>query len=219
MITTLFFLAALMVGVPIGVCLCLSGAVYILSIGSPVLFQSFPMQMFGGVDSYGLIAIPLFILIGEIMNSGGITRRLVDLSMAFIGSVKGGLAYVNILANMLVSSIIGSATAQVAIMSQVMVPEMEKQGYDKTFAAGPHGVWRHAGAHHPALGDVRGLQRAGPGGRGRHVDRRHPARRAAHAAVLCRDRAHGFLSTTTRAAKNARWPSARAPWCRPAPRC
>ena len=107
MITTLFFLAALMVGVPIGVCLCLSGAVYILSIGSPVLFQSFPMQMFGGVDSYGLIAIPLFILIGEIMNSGGITRRLVDLSMAFIGSVKGGLAYVNILANMLVSSIIG----------------------------------------------------------------------------------------------------------------
>ena len=125
-----------MVGVPIGVCLCLSGAVYILSIGSPVLFQSFPMQMFGGVDSYGLIAIPLFILIGEIMNSGGITRRLVDLSMAFIGSVKGGLAYVNILANMLVSSIIGSATAQVAIMSQVMVPEMEKQGYDKTFAAG-----------------------------------------------------------------------------------
>ncbi len=136
MITTLFFLAALMVGVPIGVCLCLSGAVYILSIGSPVLFQSFPMQMFGGVDSYGLIAIPLFILIGEIMNSGGITRRLVDLSMAFIGSVKGGLAYVNILANMLVSSIIGSATAQVAIMSQVMVPEMEKQGYDKTFAAG-----------------------------------------------------------------------------------
>ena len=56
--------------------------------------------------------------------------------MAFVGSIKGGLAYVNILANMLVSSIIGSATAQVAIMSQVMVPEMEKQGYDKTFAAG-----------------------------------------------------------------------------------
>src|SRR3989344_2475232 len=136
MITTLFFLAALLVGVPIGVCLCLAGMVYIVSIGSPVLFQSFPMQMFGGVDSYGLIAIPLFILIGEIMNSGGITRRLVDLAMAFVGSVKGGLAYVNILANMLVSSIIGSATAQVAIMSQVMVPEMEKQGYDKTFAAG-----------------------------------------------------------------------------------
>ena len=136
MFTSLFFMAALLVGVPIGVCLCISGIVYIFSTGNTVLFQSFPMQMFAGVDSYGLIAIPLFILIGEIMNSGGITRRLVDMSMAFVRSVKGGLAYVNILANMLVSSIIGSATAQVAIMSQVMVPEMEKQGYDKTFAAG-----------------------------------------------------------------------------------
>lgn len=101
-----------------------------------MLFQSFPSQMFGGVDSYGLIAIPLFILIGEIMGSGGITRRLVDLAMGFVGSVRGGLAYVNILANMMLASIIGSATAQVAIMSKIMVPEMEKQGYDKTFAAG-----------------------------------------------------------------------------------
>ena len=136
MITSIFFLAIMFLGVPIGVCLCLAGIVYIVDTDATVLFQSFPTQMFGGVDSYGLIAIPLFILIGEIMNSGGITRRLVDLAMAFVGSVKGGLAYVNILANMLVSSIIGSATAQVAIMSQVMVPEMEKQGYDKTFAAG-----------------------------------------------------------------------------------
>lgn len=136
MLTSLFFLAVMFVGVPIGICLCLAGMFYIWDTNNGVLFQSFPMQMFGGVDSYGLIAIPLFILIGEIMNSGGITRRLVSLAMAFIGSVKGGLAYVNILANMLVSSIIGSATAQVAIMSQIMVPEMEKQGYDKTFAAG-----------------------------------------------------------------------------------
>ena len=136
MLTSLFFIVIMLVGVPIGLCLCLSGIFYIYNTGNPVLLQSFATQMFAGVDSYGLIAIPLFILIGEIMNSGGITRRLVDLSMAFVGSIKGGLAYVNILANMLVSSIIGSATAQVAIMSQVMVPEMEKQGYDKTFAAG-----------------------------------------------------------------------------------
>ena len=136
MLTTLFFLAVMLVGVPIGVCLCLAGIVYIVSRGDTVLFQSFPLQMFAGVDSYGLIAIPLFILIGEVMNSGGITRRLVELAMAFVGAVRGGLAYVNILANMMVASIVGSATAQVAIMSQVMVPEMERQGYDKTFAAG-----------------------------------------------------------------------------------
>lgn len=136
MLTSGFFLLVMLVGVPIGACLCLAGIVYILDAGAPVLFQSYPLQMFAGVDSYGLIAIPLFILIGEIMNGGGITQRLVDMTLAFIGSVKGGLAYVNILANMLVSSIIGSATAQVAIMSQIMVPEMEKKGYDKTFAAG-----------------------------------------------------------------------------------
>lgn len=136
MLTSIFFLAVLLVGVPIGVCLCLAGLVFILSTGNTVLFQSFPLQMFGGVDSYGLIAIPLFILIGEIMNSGGITQRLIELALGFVGSVRGGLAYVNILANMLVSSIVGSATAQVAIMSQIMVPQMEKQGYDKTFAAG-----------------------------------------------------------------------------------
>ena len=136
MTTGLFFLAVMLLGVPIGVCLCLAGIVYIFATDATVLFQSFPSQMFGGVDSYGLIAIPLFILIGEIMGSGGITRRLVDLAMGFVGAVRGGLAYVNVLANMMLASIIGSATAQVAVMSKIMVPEMEKQGYDKTFAAG-----------------------------------------------------------------------------------
>ncbi|QPF71514.1 TRAP transporter large permease [Roseateles sp. DAIF2] len=136
MSTGIFFLLVMLLGVPIGICLCLSGIVYIYANDAQVLLQSFPSQMFGGVDSYGLIAIPLFILIGEIMSSGGITRRLVELAMGFVGAVRGGLAYVNILANMMLASIIGSATAQVAIMSKIMVPEMEKQGYDKTFAAG-----------------------------------------------------------------------------------
>lgn len=136
MLTSAAFLILMFVGVPIGLCLCIGAIAYILISGNPILFQSFPLQMFGGVDSYGLIAIPLFILIGEIMNGGGITRRIVDLAMAFVGSLRAGLAYVNILANMFVASILGSATAQVAIMSQIMVPEMEKQGYDKDFAAG-----------------------------------------------------------------------------------
>ena len=136
MLTGAAFMIVMVVGVPIGLCLCIGGIAFIVSSGNPILFQSYPLQMFGGVDSYGLIAIPLFILIGEIMNGGGITRRIVDLAMAFVGSLRGGLAYVNILANMFVASILGSATAQVAIMSQIMVPEMEKQGYDKDFAAG-----------------------------------------------------------------------------------
>ena len=136
MATIAVFMLILLVGVPIGMCLCLGALAYIADSGNPLLFVNYPLQLFGGVDSYGLIAIPLFILIGEIMNEGGITQRIVNLAMAFVGSLKGGLAYVNILANMLVSSILGSATAQVAIMAQIMVPEMEKKGYDKTFAAG-----------------------------------------------------------------------------------
>ncbi len=136
MVTSAAFVAIMLAGVPIGLCLCLAGIVYILASGNPLLFQSYPLQMFGGVDSYGLIAIPLFILIGEIMNGGGITQRIVEMAMAIVGALRGGLAYVNVLANMFVASILGSATAQVAIMSQIMVPQMERQGYDKTFAAG-----------------------------------------------------------------------------------
>jgi C4-dicarboxylate transporter DctM subunit len=126
----------LLLGVPIGMVLCITAAIYIASTGNFLLFHSYPMQLFGGVDSYGLIAIPLFILIGEIMNGGGITQRIIQLAMAFVGALRGGLAYVNVLANMIVASILGSATAQVAIMAQLMVPEMERKGYDKTFAAG-----------------------------------------------------------------------------------
>ena len=136
MLTLLAFVIVMLLGVPIGLCLCLGALAYIGATGSPQLLSNYPLQMFGGVDSYGLIAIPLFILIGEIMNGAGITRRIIDLAMAFVGSFRGGLAYVNIVANMFVASILGSATAQVAIMSQIMVPEMERKGYDRDFAAG-----------------------------------------------------------------------------------
>ncbi|RCS22897.1 TRAP transporter large permease [Phyllobacterium salinisoli] len=136
MVTTGAFLFLMLVGVPIGLCLLLVSMVYILDTGNILLFESLPVQLFGGVDNYGLISIPLFVLIGEVMNGGGITRRIIDMTMAFIGSLRGGLAYVNLFANMFVASILGSATAQVAIMAQMMVPEMEKKGYDKTFSAG-----------------------------------------------------------------------------------
>lgn len=136
MITASGFLALMLVGVPIGLCLCLAGIIYILAIDSPVLFLTYPVQLFSAVDSYGLIAIPLFILIGEIMNGAGITQRIVGMAMAFVGAMRGGLAYVNIIANMFVASILGSATAQVAVMSQIMVPQMQRKGYDISFAAG-----------------------------------------------------------------------------------
>jgi len=74
-------------------------------------------------------------LAGELMNSGGITTRLVKLARVLLGFVKGGLAYVAVIANMLLASILGSATAQAAMMSKVLIPEMEKEGYPREFAA------------------------------------------------------------------------------------
>jgi C4-dicarboxylate transporter, DctM subunit len=134
--TTVAFIILLLVGVPIGIVLSLSAIVYIVVSGNMVLLESYPLKLFTSLDNFGLLAIPLFILIGELMNTAGITTRLVRLAAIFVGAVKGGLAYVNLLANMLVASILGSATAQIAMMSQVMVPEMQKAGYDRAFSVG-----------------------------------------------------------------------------------
>jgi tripartite ATP-independent transporter DctM subunit len=134
--TTAAFIVLLLIGVPVGLVLCLSAIVYIVVSGNMVLLESYPLKLFTSLDNFGLLAIPLFILIGELMNSAGITTRLVHLAATFVGAVRGGLAYVNLLANMLVASILGSATAQIAMMSQVMVPEMQKAGYDKAFSVG-----------------------------------------------------------------------------------
>ena len=134
MITTGFFAITLLAGVPIAVVLCLAAIVYIIAVGNSALFDSFLTQLFGGIDNYGLLALPLFMLVGELMNAGGITRRLLAMTMAIIGPVRGALAYVNILANGLMAAILGSSTAQIAIMTQTLVPEMERAGYDKEFA-------------------------------------------------------------------------------------
>lgn len=128
------FAFLLFLGVPIALVLAISALAYIYISGNDVLYLSFPQQFFAGLENYGLLAIPLFMIVGELMNEGGITRRLVALASVFVGHVRGGLAYINILANMFLASIVGSANAQVAVMGQVMVPEMERQGYSRGFA-------------------------------------------------------------------------------------
>ncbi len=134
MITGLAFAFLLFVGAPIGIVLGLSAAAYIFASNNQVLLGSYPIQMFGGVENYGLLAIPLFLILGEIMNGAGITTRLIGLARAFVGTVRGGLAYINIIANALMASILGSAAAQIAIMSRVIVPEMDREGYDRRFS-------------------------------------------------------------------------------------
>ncbi len=129
------FLATLLLSVPVAVVLAITAIWYIWESGNTVLYDSFAQKMFGGLENYGLLAIPLFMLTGELMNEGGMTRRLVSLARVFVGGFRGGLAYINLLANMFMAAIIGSATAQIAVMSRAMVPAMQEEGYDKGFAA------------------------------------------------------------------------------------
>ncbi len=88
-----------------------------------------------GLDNFALLAIPFFILSGQLMGQGGIARRLINLAKAFLGTLPGGLAYVNIFACMLFGAISGSAVAATSAIGTFMIPEMEKEGYDKNFSA------------------------------------------------------------------------------------
>lgn len=128
------FAVFLLLGVPIAYVLGITTVVYIFATDNLGLLMTVPQRLYSGMESYGLLAIPLFMLAGELMNSGGITRRLVNVAKTFFGHYLGGLAYVNVVANMMLAAIIGSATAQIAMMSRIMVPEMEKAGYSKPFA-------------------------------------------------------------------------------------
>ncbi len=133
--TAAVFAILLIVSVPIAFVLLGTALAYIEISGNEVLYQSFPQQLFSGIEKYGLMAIPLFMLAGEIMNRGGLIRRLIGLASLFVSGLRGGLAYINLLANMMMASIIGSATAQISVMTQAMVPEMERAGYTRDFAA------------------------------------------------------------------------------------
>ncbi|MFQ3261818.1 TRAP transporter large permease [Reinekea sp.] len=97
----------------------------------PLLFRN----IYNGIDSFPLMAIPFFMLAGEVMNRGGITIRLVNFSQVFIGHVRGGLAHVNILSSMLFAGLSGSAVADTSALGSMLIPAMEKNGYSRKFAA------------------------------------------------------------------------------------
>lgn len=133
-IALISFALLLLLGVPIAFVLGMTTVVYIIVTDNLGLMLTVPQRLFSGMENYSLLAIPLFMLAGELMNSGGITKRLVNVAKTFFGHYRGGLAYVNVIANMMLAAIIGSATAQIAMMSRTMVPEMEKSGYSKSFS-------------------------------------------------------------------------------------
>ncbi len=130
------FILLLGIGVPISYSIGISSLLtMLLSIDFSPSLTTVSERMATGLDSFSLLAIPFFILTGQLMNSGGIARRLIDLAKIIVGKLPGGLAFVNIIAAMFFGAISGSAVAAASAIGEVMTPEMEKEGYDKPFAA------------------------------------------------------------------------------------
>jgi TRAP-type C4-dicarboxylate transport system permease large subunit len=130
------FVILLIIGVPIAFSIGISGIITMLiSIDSLPAFTTFAQRMATGLDSFALLAIPFFILAGNIMNSGGIAMRLINLARILVGGLPGGLAFVNVIANMLFGAISGSAAASASAIGSIMGPEMKKEGYKENFSA------------------------------------------------------------------------------------
>ncbi len=138
MTTLVLFLAlivCLLLRVPIGISLGLS-ALAAIAHSDVVSFRYLAQSMTTGLDSFPLMAVPFFILAGELMGTGGISHRLLGAANAFVGSLTGGMALVTILGCMFFAAISGSGPATVAAIGGIMVPEMLRQGYDKRFVCG-----------------------------------------------------------------------------------
>ncbi|AWN15706.1 TRAP transporter large permease [Salinisphaera sp. LB1] len=126
-------LALIAVGVPIAFALMITAAVSMYAVGMSLI--TLPVQMFSGMNSFPLLAIPLFILMGELMSATSISERLVQFAGALVGWLRGGLSQINVLTNMFMAEMSGSGVADAAALSRVFVPEMEKAGYPRDFSA------------------------------------------------------------------------------------
>ncbi len=141
MISLLFLMMFVLVGFGMSIWLAMgiSAVLYILIDGEMSL-RLVASSLVGGIDSSTLVAIPFFILAGDLMNRAGITRKLTELADYFIGRFKGGLAYVAVAVNVIVAGVSGSAVADASAVSSVLLPTMRERGYDKPFAASVNGA-------------------------------------------------------------------------------
>lgn len=135
MLVILGFIVMIALGVPVGFSMILSAFVYVTTTG--VVSLSFiPQAMVSGVSSYTMLAIPFFMLVGELMNSSGITKRIFRFANACVGHITGGLGHVNVLSSMLFAGMSGAAVADVAGLGAIEIQAMKDAGYDADFAVG-----------------------------------------------------------------------------------
>ena len=132
---TLSLLGAMALGIPNAFALLVCGAALMWYMG---MFdaQILAQNLINGADSYPLLAVPFFLLAGEIMNVGGLSRRIVDLALTIVGHIRGGLGYVTIFAACLLASLSGSAVADAAALATLLLPMMVAAGHDKARSAG-----------------------------------------------------------------------------------
>ncbi len=128
-------LALVLINVPIAVALGIAAIVAMLTAGGLDSLPNLAIVMFTGATKFPLIAIPLFILAGAIMNTGGISRRLIAFASALLGFIRGGLAMVNVATSMFFAEISGSAVADVAALGSILMPAMKQKGYPGPFTA------------------------------------------------------------------------------------
>lgn len=136
LVLVISFVCLLAIGTPVAWSIAISSLLTML-VSIPVMpaFTTVSQRMATGLDSFALLAIPFFILSGELMNKGGIAHRLIAFAKTLVGSLPGGLALINVIAAMLMGAIAGSAMASASAMGSILGPEMEKEGYSKEFGA------------------------------------------------------------------------------------
>lgn len=129
------FLALLLASAPIAVALGLAAMIYLAITGNFNLLLIFPQRIINSVDQFVLLAIPLFLLVGNLMNCGGITDKVVRFSSAAVGHFRGGLSQVAIVAGVFFGGVSGASAADASALGSVLIPAMAKQGYSKSYAA------------------------------------------------------------------------------------
>ncbi len=129
------FFVLLLVGMPIVFAMGLASAASLVFAGGGIPLMVIPHQMVAGIDNFPLLAIPFFFLAGELMNAAGITQRLVAFATAVVGHIRGGLAYVVIVTNVIMGGFSGTALADASATGSVLIPAMKRQGYRADFAA------------------------------------------------------------------------------------
>ncbi len=136
LVLAISFICLLAIGTPVAWSITISSLLTMLvSIPSLPAFTTVAQRIGTGLDSFALLAIPFFILSGELMNKGGIAHRLIAFAKTLVGALPGGLALINVISAMLMGAIAGSAMASASAMGSILGPEMEKEGYSKEFGA------------------------------------------------------------------------------------